>query len=121
MIDVTLPVDLVGANRLLRMHWRERKAVQLDYQNHLFVHGLRFRRMAPEGRQRVTITRILGRGQRRFDTDNLHGAVKPLVDALRGQNVIRDDNPAAIDLIVLEDPANRSAGPAVRVRVEGAE
>jgi hypothetical protein len=120
MIDVTLKIDLVGANRLLRMHWAERKAVQLDYQNHLFAHGLRFRRMAPEGRHRVTITRILGKRQRRFDRDNLHGSVKLLVDALRGQNVIRDDNPAAIDLVVLEDASNRAFGPAVRVRVEAA-
>jgi hypothetical protein len=118
MIDVTLPIDLIGANKLLRMHWRERKALRVDYQNHLFANGVRFQRVAPEGRQRVTITRILGKGQRRFDRDNLHASVKGLVDALRGQNAIRNDNPAAIELAVLEDASNRASGPAVRVRVE---
>jgi Holliday junction resolvase RusA-like endonuclease len=119
MIDVTLPLDLVGANKLLRMHWRERKQYQTHVLNHLVVAGVRWRERQP-AKQAVTITRILGPKQRRMDTDNAHASCKQVLDGLKKQGVIFDDSPAWIDLTVNEDSANRASGPAVRVRVEGA-
>jgi hypothetical protein len=117
MIDVTLPVDLVGANKLLRMHWAERKAHRIDVLNHLVVAGVRWRERKPEKRA-VTITRILGPKQRPYDPDNQFSACKEILDALRLQGVIFDDSPTWLELTVQEDATNRSAGPAVRVRVE---
>lgn len=118
--EVTLPIDLIGANKLLRMHWRERKAHQVDVLNHLVVAGVRWRERKPE-RRAVTITRILGPRQRRFDADNAHASCKQVLDSLRAQGVIFDDSPAWIDLSVAEDCDNRSSGPAVRIRVEPVE
>lgn len=117
MIDVTLPIDLVSANKLLRMHYQARKRLRVDYRERLFEHGIR-RKNPPEGRQLVRITRVLGPGQREFDTDNLHGSVKELLDSLRDFRIVRDDTPSAIELVVEQDAQRRGGGPAVRVRVE---
>jgi hypothetical protein len=120
MIDVTLRIDLIGANKLLRMHWRERKQLRIDCLNYLLVAGVKTRTPEPV-KQRVSITRILGPRQRSFDTDNAYAACKNLLDCLQIKGMIFDDSPAWIDLTVEEDSANRSAGPAVRVRVEAVE
>lgn len=120
MIDVTLPISLPRANALLRMHWSKRRKLRTDYLNELLVAGVRSQPREHE-RKRVTITRILGPGQRRFDRDNLHASVKQLCDALTYKGLIFDDNPGWIDLSVDEDTGNRSQGPAVRVRVEPVE
>lgn len=50
-----------------------------------------------KGRVVVIITRF---GSRLLDRDNLYGGVKPLVDALRYDNLIPDDNDDSIELIV---------------------
>lgn len=63
------------------------------------------------GDVRVKITRLWGKGQRAWDIENLYGAVKPLVDAMRaekkarkgsqgGLGLIEDDNPDMLDLVV---------------------
>lgn len=117
VVEVTLPIDLVSANRLLRMHWREQRKLRQDYRNLVYASGAS-RRVAPEGRQRVSVTRILGPKQQLMDADNVTTACKSLVDALRDQRLIRDDTPAAIELHVDQDDGQRANGPAVRVRVE---
>lgn len=53
-------------------------------------------------RFRVRITR---RGARLLDADNLGGSVKFVLDALRYNNVIPEDNPAAIELEVSQEVA----------------
>ena len=50
-----------------------------------------------QGRTLVCVTRY---GTRLLDSDNLHGGVKPLVDALRYLGRIREDDPASIELVV---------------------
>lgn len=68
-----------------------------------------------KGPVELTITRLIGHRQRRWDVDNLWGAVKPLVDALReskqmanqrgrttqgGLGIIAEDDPDALELYV---------------------
>lgn len=117
MIDVTLPIDLTSANKLLRMHYQARKRLQTDYLNHLLVAGVKSVERRPKRRQ-VTITRVLGPRQQRFDRDNLFASVKGLLDALRIKGVIFDDTPGWVDLVVTEDESRRSDGPAVRIQIE---
>jgi hypothetical protein len=120
MIDVTMPIDLPSANAILRMHWRKQRQLRTEYRNWLWARA-RCVSHPPEGKQRVTITRILGPRQREFDPDNLPASCKSLIDALRDCKHIGNDTGRDIELVLLEDSANRAAGPAVRVRVEAAE
>jgi Holliday junction resolvase RusA-like endonuclease len=70
-----------------------------------------------KGRKRVTITRVLGPRERLYDPDNLVGACKPLLDALRAAGYIEDDTAALIDLHVAQDATARSAGPKILVSI----
>ncbi len=49
------------------------------------------------GRSLVIITRC---GVRLLDTDNAYGGCKPIIDALRYAGLIREDDPASLQLIV---------------------
>jgi hypothetical protein len=53
----------------------------------------------PIGQVRCTIDRITPRADA-LDPDNAAGAVKPLLDALRGLSLLADDTAAALDLVV---------------------
>ncbi len=70
-----------------------------------------------KGKVNVTITRLWGKRQRAMDIENLYGAVKPLIDAMRepkkaggrldrkrgqqgGLGIIEDDDPESMGLTV---------------------
>jgi hypothetical protein len=57
------------------------------------------------GRFKVRITR---RGARLLDADNLGGSVKFILDACRYNNLIPEDNPAAIDLEIAQEVAPKA-------------
>jgi hypothetical protein len=50
---------------------------------------------AGEGRARLRITR---HAPRPLDADNFVGGCKPLIDAIRRAGIIRDDDPASVDI-----------------------
>ena len=54
------------------------------------------------GQERVAV-RITRRGTRLLDFDNLAGGCKPLLDQIRYQNLISDDNPASVELIFRQE------------------
>ena len=54
------------------------------------------------GRITVRITRF---GAKLLDADNLAGGVKPILDALRYEKLIPEDNPRAIRLVVAQQKA----------------
>lgn len=81
-------------------------------------------------RAHLTITRILGPRERVMDEDNLRYAAKGAIDALPnryrapiggkwlgGGNWIVDDSPAWITSEWHQDPARRSQGPRVEIRI----
>ena len=77
--------------------------------------------MPPTYRQRVTITRILGKGQRLYDPDNLQGGTaKALIDALTDLGMWLDDAPGLLDRVYRQDSTQRHNGPAVHVLIEEA-
>lgn len=59
--------------------------------------------------RRVTLTRLYGRGPgggpcRPFDRDNLLQGAKPIVDSLvKDFEVIKDDDPASVELVYLQE------------------
>jgi hypothetical protein len=106
--EVTIPYELISPNKLMRMHYRVR-AKEFDR-----VHDLlwAFGRPLPEflGPVNLTIHRRWGKRQRAMDTDNLYGACKLLIDALKkpkgrskkGLSVILDDDPSHVYLKVFQ-------------------
>lgn len=67
------------------------------------------------GRRRLTLTRIYARGQRALDRDNLIGGMKPLVDAIAREGMLRDDTQAWAELHHDQEPGTERV---VRVLLE---
>ena len=74
----------------------------------------------PTWKQRVTITRILGKGERRWDADSvLRGNAKQLLDALVDAGFFFDDGPQWItEVFGKQDDSRRESGPAIEVEIE---
>lgn len=92
-ITAIIPGPLPSLNALLRMHWAKRKRFKDGY-----ILALPKRRAKAKKKMLVSIAVFLP--TRRFDIDNLHGAVKLIIDALRRNNLIYQDSPRWIDLNV---------------------
>lgn len=96
VITLRLPVPLVSLNQLKGRHWSARSRGKTEWAEALMV--ARARHLAPptppEYRQVVEITRLMGRGEREFDFENLAGGnAKSLIDALTRLGFWRDDSP----------------------------
>ena len=117
--SVLLPIDLPRANDLLRRsgHWKRSKFKEACGWE-LTAKRLRFDE-PPEMPVRLTLTRILGKGQRLYDADNLVASTKGLIDAMKEANWFKDDSPAYLKLRWKQDTTRRELGPAVLVEVEG--
>jgi hypothetical protein len=91
----------VSPNDLLGMHWRYRHKNSKLWQTeiHVTLHQQGGPPQAPFGRARVCIER---RSPGELDPDNLVGAVKPIIDALRYSHVLVDDSPAHLELVVTQ-------------------
>jgi len=73
--------------------------------------------------QRITITRILGKGERLWDADSvLRGSAKQLIDALKDAGFMTDDSPRYItEVFGKQDASQRPAGPAIKIEFERAK
>lgn len=94
-LSLTLPFATPTLNRLLRMHWAERR--RLGKQCELWVSVAARQAATPraQGRRWVEITR---HGPRLLDDDNLRGGCKPVLDALRYAGLIADDSPDLVSV-----------------------
>ena len=100
-------------NQLLRMHWaNKRKArIALSWEVKDLTAHMEWFPTGPEF-AKVTIVRV---GRKLLDRDNLYGGAKLLIDALKLCWLIRDDDPAHIDLTVEQEIGTP---PRTRVRLE---
>lgn len=109
-------------NQIAMAHWSVVRKHKSKAMQRLYIAAIcgpgGVRRDLPvfDGPVKVTITRLWGNRQRALDQDNLIGAVKPLIDAMRSQKrgrnqregfhtqgglgIIMDDSPAALALLV---------------------
>lgn len=78
----------VNAGSTRHAYGRERKAWEADMVAIRRVLGIP---LAIRNR-RVTLTRVMGRGQREFDRDNLHGGCKVIVDAMVRAGLLMGDD-----------------------------
>lgn len=118
VITLFLPVPLSNNNGGQTRHWSA-----ANKQKHIFANvfrQLRLKAVPPPYRQRVTITRILGKGERLWDADSvLRGNAKQLVDAMVDAGYFTDDGPKYVaECFGKQDDTDRKNGPAIRVEIE---
>ena len=76
--------------------------------------------VSPDSKIGIVITRVLGKGQRKWDADSvLRGNAKQLIDSLVEAGVARDDSPKYVEFALgLQDDSKRSSLESGYVRVE---
>jgi hypothetical protein len=111
----TLPVDWPSRNKLDKMHWAARGRLRKDYSEMLMLMGLCRQHSTFTGRAKLVLTRVLGRGQRLFDEDNLAGGAKQMIDAMVRCGWFKDDSPTYLSVEFKQVSGRRQSGPAVEV------
>lgn len=117
MIRLTIPIRLPSLNVTMNWHWSRRMKKKKEY-----FYYIRQSYNAPLPFERRKIKRIVNvairvyHPFRRFDVDNLHGAVKPIIDALKESGFIYNDSPKWIkkELYQYIDRAN----PRIEIEIE---
>jgi len=81
MITLEIPIPLTNNNDGQSRHWSKANQHKQTFAKTLAI--MRMKATPPERKQRVTITRILGKGQSLWDADSvLRGNAKQLLDSL---------------------------------------
>jgi Holliday junction resolvase RusA-like endonuclease len=117
MIRLTLPGVIPSLNQRERMHWAKRARSK---QAMLWAIRSSYGKPFPKrdiGRQRKCRVAIhVYHKTRRMDIDNLHGAIKPIIDILRQNGFIYNDSWKWLDLGLTQgiDKDN----PRVDIRIE---
>ena len=127
MIVLEVPAAPPGLNRMLRMHWRARQTLSRKWRKSIWVARCQViqGRPTPIEKAKVSIERI---SPNLLDPDNLYASVKVVLDALRCNELIVNDDPDHLVLevgqrkgparlyIQIEDASNSSApSPAISV------
>jgi Holliday junction resolvase RusA-like endonuclease len=112
---ITIPGALPPLGKLMRMHWAKRNRINNDWTLEISCQTERCKLRKTEKR---LVKIMVYHKTRRFDEDNLHGAVKGIIDALRKTNWIYNDSPRWLDLKL--DQAIDHENPRVEIRIEEA-
>jgi hypothetical protein len=121
LLDIILPFELTNGNDGRGNKWFNSAKVRKKFERHLRATGMTRR---PFGVPvDITVTRILGKGQRLWDSSSVgRGNWKEIEDALVACGWFRDDGPRWITSTTYRQDATRRAdGPAVRVEITKAE
>ena len=102
IVKITLPVVTMSNNELLRMHFRTRMKIKDAYMWELIVIGANDPKYKAEFGERRRIT-IISYRQKLCDPDNLMGGLKLLIDSLQEMDLICDDSPKYLELVVLQE------------------
>jgi len=116
-VAFTIPGPLPSLNKLMRMHWAKRRRLKVDYKRELWMQG-GIHDIFNVLKRKQAISIIVYQPFRRFDEDNLVGATKPLVDALRETGFIYRDSPRWLKRKVRQEIDRKN--PRVEITVEEA-
>jgi hypothetical protein len=118
VIVLNIPIPLSNNNTGQSRHWSAANKSKQTFAKVLST--LNYRATPPPYKQRVTITRVLGRGERLWDADSvLRGSAKQLLDSLVDAGFFHDDGPKWItEVSGKQDDSQRSKGPSIRVEIE---
>lgn len=117
-ITIRLDAVLTNNNAGQTRHWTAAYDAKLEFESVLIPH--RLRSGPPDHQQRITITRILGKGERLWDADSvLRGNAKQLIDALADAGYFHNDGPKWItEAIGRQDATQKERGPAILIEIE---
>ena len=112
---ILIPIDLNNGNAGQTKHWGSSHKLRDEYEELIRAMGLV--RTPPDYKQRVVVTRILGKGQRLWDPDSiLRGSAKQLIDALTSCGWWNDDSSKWLESVDgRQDDTQRDNGPAVKI------
>ena len=112
-MNLTIPGQLPSLNKLLNMHWAKRMRLNETYIWEIITTIGRKKELIKKKR---TVKIMVYHKTRRFDEDNLHGAIKGIIDALRKTDWIYNDSPRwlKLDLSQAIDHEN----PRTEIRIE---
>ena len=96
-VHLTIPLVPVSNNKLLRMHWRDRRRLNRQWLDEIWValHQARVKGRPELDRVRIRIE--IQRPRRRRDDDNTRGGLKPVLDAMVKLGLLADDSTEVID------------------------
>ena len=113
----TILGPLPSLNKLLRTHWAKRRQLKNSYKREIWVQG-GIHDIFNVKKKKQAISIIVYQPFRRFDEDNLVGATKLLVDALRETGFIYRDSPKWLKREVRQEIDRKN--PRVEITVEEA-
>lgn len=118
VVTLELPIRLTNDNGGRTRHFAPAAKRRREYE--AIIRARYGTRTPPDHEQHLTITRVLGKGERLYDHDStLRGNAKELVDALVACGFARDDSPAWITGVDgRQDATQRQRGPCVLVCLE---
>lgn len=117
-MTLTLPIELTNGNEGRSKHWGAAAKRRAEYER---IIRTKYPKAAPVPTPcRVTITRVLGPRQQRFDADSLgRGNAKELVDAIVACGFIPDDGPQhVVEVTYRQDATRRRSGPSTEITIE---
>lgn len=119
-MTLTLPIDLTNGNEGRTKHWGSAAERRKSYERIIRAWYRKGERVPVETPAKLTITRVLGKGQRLFDADSLgRGNAKELIDAIVAAGFLPDDGPRhVVSCEYRQDATRRISGPAVVVEIE---
>lgn len=118
LLDITLPIELTNGNDGRGSRWFKSSNVRKKLEATLRTLG--HVRKPFEQPVRVTVTRVLGKGQRLWDASSVgRGNWKELEDAMVACGWFHDDGPKWVNGVAFfQDDKHRDKGPAVRVEID---
>ena len=113
-----LPIALLSKNGRDALHWSQRRKLRQTYA--LMLRTKHPRKEPPVNqKQRVTFTRILGKGEKLFDDSNVAGgSCVELQDAMTACGFWVDDSPKFLESCFAQIASQRKLGPAVLIEIE---
>ena len=117
-MTLVLPIELTNGNEGRSKHWAPAHKRRKEYE-------LTIRSEYPHPKPvktpvKLTVTRVLGKGQRRFDADSLgRGNAKEIIDALVAVGFLPDDGPKhVVEVDYRQDSVTRPEKPRTVVEFE---
>ena len=116
-LTLILPIQLLSKNARDKLHYRARHKLRQDYRD---IIQTKYRKaVTPQVRQRVTVIRVKGKGERDFDQQNIGaGSAIELIDALTAAGYWVDDAPRWLETEFKQGTSEKVKGPAVLVEIE---
>lgn len=114
-IRIVVDMPTPSLNETQRMHWAKLRRLYQKWQLHVFARAFEARAEPASGKRRVIIER---RGKRYLDEDNLFGGCKIVIDALKNEGLLVDDNAENMELKVVQTKPEKGSLPCTIITLE---